>query len=222
MSSQPIHSSVSPLRRRMLEDMAMRGLREETQRDYMRFVRSFAAFLGRPPETATAEDIRRFQVHQGRERCATADHQLLGVGAALLLHRDTSTGRTCRASRPGPSPPQAAAVLSVEEVGRLLAAAPGLKYGSHSGPAYGARPAWSEVAALEGRDIDSERMLLRVEQGKGRKNRNAMLSAATARAAAALVARGQATERHGCPTAGCFRGGALSSPSRPAKPTALS
>jgi site-specific recombinase XerD len=48
----------------MLEDMAMRGLREETQRDYIRFVRSFAAFLGRPPETATAEDIRRFQVHQ--------------------------------------------------------------------------------------------------------------------------------------------------------------
>jgi hypothetical protein len=55
MSPQPIHSSVSPLRRRMLEDMAMRGLREETQRDYIRFVRSFAAFPGRPPETATAD-----------------------------------------------------------------------------------------------------------------------------------------------------------------------
>ena len=64
MSEQPIPSSVSPLRRRMLEDMAMRGLREETQRDYIRFVRSFAAFLSRSPETATAEDIRRFQVHQ--------------------------------------------------------------------------------------------------------------------------------------------------------------
>src|SRR5258708_12748874 len=66
MSPQPIHSSVSPLRRRMLEDMAMRGLREETQRDYIRFVRSFAAFLGRPPETATAEYIRSFQVHQAQ------------------------------------------------------------------------------------------------------------------------------------------------------------
>ena len=64
MSQQPTPSSVSPLRRRMLEDMAMRGLREETQRDYIRFVRSFAAFLGRPPDTATAEDVRRFQVHQ--------------------------------------------------------------------------------------------------------------------------------------------------------------
>jgi len=64
MPQQSIQSSVSPLRQRMLEDMAMRGLREETQRDYIRFVRSFAAFLRRSPDTATAEDVRRFQVHQ--------------------------------------------------------------------------------------------------------------------------------------------------------------
>ena len=64
MSTQPVERPISPLRRRMLEDMAMRGLREATQRDYIRFVGSFAAFLGRPPDTATAEDIRRFQVHQ--------------------------------------------------------------------------------------------------------------------------------------------------------------
>ena len=55
---------MSPLRQRMLEDMATRGLRQDTQRDYIRFVRSFAEFLRRPPDTATAEDIRRFQVHQ--------------------------------------------------------------------------------------------------------------------------------------------------------------
>jgi site-specific recombinase XerD len=61
---QPVSQSIRPLRGRMLEDMAMRGLRAETQRDYVRFVRSFAAFLRRPPDTATAEDIRRFQVHQ--------------------------------------------------------------------------------------------------------------------------------------------------------------
>ena len=61
---QPTPSSISPLRQRMLEDMSLRGLREETQRDYIRFVRSFAAFLKRSPDSATAEDIRRFQVHQ--------------------------------------------------------------------------------------------------------------------------------------------------------------
>lgn len=64
MSSPSVQLPVNPLHRRMLEDMAMRGLREETQRDYIRFVRSFAAFLQRSPDTATAEDIRRFQVHQ--------------------------------------------------------------------------------------------------------------------------------------------------------------
>jgi integrase/recombinase XerD len=64
MSQLSTRSPISPLRRRMLEDMARRGLREETQRDYTRFVHSFAAFLKRSPDTATAEDIRRFQVHQ--------------------------------------------------------------------------------------------------------------------------------------------------------------
>ncbi len=64
MTIQPVSQPMSPLRRRMLEDMAMRGLREDTQRDYVRFVRSFAAFLRRAPDTATPKDIRRFQVHQ--------------------------------------------------------------------------------------------------------------------------------------------------------------
>ena len=59
-----IDRPVSALRQRMLEDMAMRGLRSDTQHEYIRFVRSFAAFLRQPPDTATAEDIRRFQVHQ--------------------------------------------------------------------------------------------------------------------------------------------------------------
>jgi hypothetical protein len=64
MSQQSITSSVSPRRQRRLGDMAMRGLREKTQRDYIRLVRSFAAFLKRSPDTATAEDIHRSQVHQ--------------------------------------------------------------------------------------------------------------------------------------------------------------
>lgn len=64
MSASSVHRPVGPLRQRMLEDMAMRGLRHDTQRDYVRSVRSFAAFLKRPPDTATPEDIRHFQVHQ--------------------------------------------------------------------------------------------------------------------------------------------------------------
>ena len=64
MPVSSVERPVSALRQRMLEDMAMRGLRSDTQRDYVRMVRSFAAFLGQPPDMATAEDIRRFQVHQ--------------------------------------------------------------------------------------------------------------------------------------------------------------
>ena len=64
MPVSTIDRPVSALRQRMIEDMAMRGLRSDTQHDYIRFVRSFAAFLRRSPDTATAEDIRRFQVHQ--------------------------------------------------------------------------------------------------------------------------------------------------------------
>ena len=64
MSQHQASIPVSPLRRRMLDDMAMRGLQQETQRNYIMFVRSFAAFLGRSPKTATAEDVRRFQIQQ--------------------------------------------------------------------------------------------------------------------------------------------------------------
>jgi integrase/recombinase XerD len=176
MSQQPVHSSVSPLRRRMLEDMAMRGLREETQRDYIRFVRSFASFLGRSPDTATAEDIRRFQVHQAESgvqpptiNCSVS---ALRFFFTVTLNRPDLSRRLVLVRHPRKLP----TVLSVEEVGRLLEAAPGLKYKAALGTAYGAGLRVSEVAALKAGDIDSERMLLRVEQGKGRKDRNAMLS----------------------------------------------
>ena len=95
MSSPSVQLPVNPLRRRMLEDMAMRGLREETQRDYIRFVRSFAAFLGRAPDTATAEDIRRFQVHQ-TESGVQPPTINCSVSALRFFFTVTLTGRTCR------------------------------------------------------------------------------------------------------------------------------
>jgi len=176
MSQQPTPSSVSPLRRRMLEDMAMRGLREETQRDYIRFVRSFAAFVGRPPDTATAEDVRRFQVHQVESgvqpptiNCSVS---ALRFFFTVTIDRPDLSRRLVLARHPRKLP----IVLSAEEVGRLLEAAPGPKYKAALGAAYGAGLRVSEVAALKVDDIDSTRMLIRVEQGKGRKDRNAMLS----------------------------------------------
>src|SRR5580692_7519662 len=167
---------VSALRQRMLEDMAMRGLRSDTQHEYIRFVRSFAAFLGRPPDTATAEDIRRFQVHQAESgvqpptiNCSVS---ALRFFFTVTLDRPDLSRRLVLVRSPRKLP----AVLSVEEVGRLLEAAPGTKYKAALGTAYGAGLRVSEVAALKVDDIDSTRMLIRVEQGKGRKDRNAMLS----------------------------------------------
>jgi len=173
---QPHNVTVSPLRQRMLEDMAMRGLREGTQRDYIRFVRSFAAFLKRPPDTATAEDVRRFQVYQ-RESGVQPPTINCSVSAlrfffTTTLDRPDLSRRLVLARTPRKLP----TVLSVEEVGRLLEAAPGLKYRAVLGTAYGAGLRVSEVAALKIDDVDSTRMLIRVEQGKGRKDRNAMLS----------------------------------------------
>src|ERR1700694_5895823 len=169
MSVSSVERPVSTLRRRMLEDMAMRGLRSDTQRDYIRFVRSFAAFLGRSPDTAQAEDIRRFQVHQ-RESGAQPPTINCSISAlrfffTVTLDRPDLSRRLVLARYPLKLP----AVLTVEEVGRLLEAAPGIKYKAILGTAYGAGLRVSEVASLKVGDIDSTRMLIRVEQGKGRK-----------------------------------------------------
>ena len=89
MSEKPI----SPLRRRMIEDMTVRNFVEKTHNDYIRRVRTFTAFLGRSPDTATPEDLRLFQLHQTQSRRARAKHQRLGCGAAFLLHRDARPPR---------------------------------------------------------------------------------------------------------------------------------
>ena len=176
MPVSTIERPVTALRQRMLEDMAMRGLRSHTQHDYIRFVRGFAAFLGRSPDTATAEDIRQFQVHQRdsgvQPPTINSSVSALRFFFTVTLDRPDLSRRLVLARFPRKLPD----VLSVEEVGQLLEAAPGAKYKAILGTAYGAGLRVSEVASLKIDDIDSTRMLIRVEQGKGRKDRNAMLS----------------------------------------------
>jgi 3D-(3,5/4)-trihydroxycyclohexane-1,2-dione acylhydrolase (decyclizing) len=138
MSVSSVERPVSPLRQRMLEDMAMRGLRSDTQREYIRFVRDFAAFLGQRPDTATAEDVRRFQVHQ-RESGVQPPTINCSVSAlrfffTVTLDRPDLSRRLVLARYQRKAP----AVLSVEEVGRLLESAPGAKYKAILGAAYGA------------------------------------------------------------------------------------
>ena len=167
---------VSPLRQRMQDDMLMRGLGSHTRQDYIRHVRAFAAFLRRSPDTATADDIRRFQLHQHESGIGVAT--INSTVSALRFLFSVTLGRrdlarslvVTRFHRKLPD------VLSMEEVARLLEAAPGLKYKAALSVAYGAGLRVSEVAHLKIDDIDSTRMLIRIEQGKGRKDRNAMLS----------------------------------------------
>jgi site-specific recombinase XerD len=172
MSERPI----SPLRQRMIEDMTMRNFVEKTRNDYIRQVKTFTAFLGRSPDTATAEDLRRFQLHQ--TRTGVRPPSINGSVAALrffftvTLDRPEMARHLIFVREPRKMP----AVLSPEEVARLLEAAPGPKYKAALSAAYAAGLRVSEVVALKVSDIDSERLLLRIEQGKGRKDRFAMLS----------------------------------------------
>jgi site-specific recombinase XerD len=168
--------SISPLRRRFIEDMTVRGFTPATQRGYLRAVADFTAFFGRPPDQAGAEDLRRYQVHM-RSQGASATTMNAAVSAlrfffgVTLGRSDAQIGMTTVRE-----PRRLSVILSPEEVARLLDAAPGLKAKAALSVSYGAGLRASEVVSLKVTDIDSSRQVIRVEQGKGRKDRYAMLS----------------------------------------------
>jgi len=175
MSDKPI----SPLRRRMIEDMTVRNFVEKTRNDYIRHVRTFTTFLGRAPDKAAPEDLRLFQLHQ--RQTGVGASSINGSVAALRFFFTVTLDRPEMARHLTfvREPRKIPVILSLEEIARLLAAAPGPKYKAALSAAYGAGLRVSEVVALKVSDIDSERMLLRIEQGKGRKGRKdrfAMLS----------------------------------------------
>ncbi len=168
--------TISPLRRRMTEDMTIRGFTVGTQRGYLVAVENFTSFLGRAPDGATAEDLRRYQLRM-RSSGASATSMNTAVSAlrfffTVTLGRDDANQGMTTVREPRKLP----VVLSPEEVARLLDAASGLKYRAALSVAYGAGLRASEVVSLKLTDIDSSRMVIRVEQGKGRKDRYAMLS----------------------------------------------
>lgn len=170
------HQTVSPLRQRMLEDMRMRRLAPKTQTAYIRAVRRFAAYLGRPPDSATVEDLRNFQLHLVDQ--GTSPTTLNATITALKFFCEVTLDHPELTAKMQPVriPRTLPVVLSREEVSRLIAAAANLKHQTALSLAYGTGLRVSEVVALKVSDIDSTRMTLRVEQGKGSKDRYAMLS----------------------------------------------
>ena len=172
----PTTPAVSLLRQRMIEDMRMRKLNPHTQEGYIRAVRKFAKYLGRSPDTATVEDLRNFQLH-------LVDHGISPITlnatiTGLKFFFDVTLGRIELMARMQPVhvPRTLPIILSREEAGRLIAAAKNLKHQTVLSVAYGTGLRASEVVALKVGDIDSQRMTLRIERGKGDKDRYAMLS----------------------------------------------
>ena len=174
MSNKPI----SDLRRRMIEDMTVRSFSDNTKNNYIRHVEALAEFLGRSPDTVTGDDLRQFQLRQVQQGAQPSKLNSQASGLrfffTITLGRADLTHQLARTNYPRKLP----RVLSPDEVARLLEATPGpgLKYKAALSIAYGAGLRVGEIVMLRVSDIDSERMLIRVEMGKGRKDRHAMLS----------------------------------------------
>jgi site-specific recombinase XerD len=160
----------------MLDDMRMRKLSDTTQSNYLRAVRRFAGYLGRPPDTASAEELRRYQLHLVDEGISPAS--LNAAISGLKFFFDITLDHAERMARMQPVhlPRTLPVILSREEVARLIEAAGNLKHQTALSVAYGAGLRVSEVVALKVGDVDSQRMTLRIEQGKGQKDRYALLS----------------------------------------------
>lgn len=168
--------AITPLRQRMLDDMAIRRLAPRTQAFYVSAVAKFAKHFAKSPDLLGYEDVRAYQLHLVQ---AGLDGGAVNraVTALRFFYRVTMGRRDAPDMIPlTRRPEKMRAVLTPEEVARLIDAAPGPKYRAALSVAYGAGLRASEVVSLKVADIDAERMVIRVEEGKGHKDRYAKLS----------------------------------------------
>ena len=168
----------TPLRERMIEDMRIRGMGDKAQKAHIRAVKDFAGFLKRSPDTATPDDLRAYQLHMTNAGITPTTFNARIVALRFFFGVTCGREEMKRHMQFRRKPRKLPVVLSVEEVGDLLAAVPGpgLKYRAALGISYGAGLRASEVCNLKVADIDSDRMLIHVEEGKNGKDRKAMLS----------------------------------------------
>lgn len=172
------NKAISPLRQRMIEDMTMRKLAPKTQAGYIRAVKRLCEYLGHSPHSATAEQLRAYQIYLVEK--GTSGVTINATITALRFFFDVTLGHPEMTKKLAnvPVPRKLPLVLSADEVARLIRGATTPKYKAALSVAYGAGLRASEVINLKINDIDSDRMIIHVEQGKGRKDRNAMLSPA--------------------------------------------
>jgi site-specific recombinase XerD len=160
----------------MIEDMTLRRLGPKTQVTYLRAVRGLAAWLRRSPDKATAEDLRRYQLHLVEQGVSAVTINITITGLKFFFQNTLGRPEMMDKMSPIYEPRRLPEVLSREETARLIASAGTLKNKAMLSVAYGAGLRASEVVHLRVSDVDSQRMCLRVEQGKGRKDRYAKLS----------------------------------------------
>jgi site-specific recombinase XerD len=169
-------TTISALRQRMIEDMRMRKLAPQTQAAYIRAVRQFARYLRRSPDTATAEDLRNYQLYLVDHGTSPISLNAAITGLKFFFGVTLQRGELMAKMQHVFVPRTLPVVLSRDEVKCLIAAASDLKYQTALSVAYGAGLRASEVVGLRVRDVDSQRMVLHIERGKGSKDRYAMLS----------------------------------------------
>jgi len=167
--------AVSALRQRMIEDMTARRLCGSTQTAHIRAVRRLAKFLGRVPDTVNGEDLRRFQLHLAQIGLSPITINATIYGVRFFLENTLDRPELVRKLRLVRVEQRLPVILSREEVARLIESTRGIKYQTALSVSYGAGLRAGEVIALKSTDVDSERMVLRVEQGKGHRDRYAML-----------------------------------------------
>src|SRR5450432_459204 len=174
-----ITEAISPLRQRMIEDMSSRKLGTHTQRSHIYGCKRFAAFLKRSPDTATAEDIRLFQLHLAETGMSICNRNRIMIGVKFLLRVTLRRLDLAAEIYHLREPQKIPLVMSPDETKRLLAVASSLKLRILLGLGYGCGLRASEVVRLKVKHIDSAQKIIRIEQSKGRKDRNVMLSAET-------------------------------------------
>jgi site-specific recombinase XerD len=172
------HEKMSPLRARMIEDMRIRGMAETSQKAHIRALKDFTAFLGRSPDTATPDELRAYQLHMTDTEVTPSVYNSRITALRFFFGMTCDREDMKKYMQFRTEPRKLPIVLSFEEVSAVLASAPGpgLKYRAALGIGYGAGLRASEVTNLKVRDIDSDRMLIHVERGKGGKDRDVMLS----------------------------------------------
>jgi integrase/recombinase XerD len=172
------NEKMTPLRERMMEDMRIRGMGDKAQKSHIRAIKDFAKFLERSPDTATPDDLRSYQLHMSDTGVTPSTFNTRIVALRFFFGMTCGREEMKRFMQFRTQPRKLPIVFSVEEVSDILMATPGpgLKYRAALSISYGAGLRASEVCNLKIADIDSDRMLIHVDHGKGGKDRKVMLS----------------------------------------------